>query len=411
MTTNKSFKLYKTKIKNHNIQLISYDDYFSQQLDRLEDLLDNNDDFADAVEQIGDQLMILESIEVAKDILLRTDLISQNDVTKLLQYNFPILLTPSTYADQSEKAPTNQDKRKQVNPTLILRQLFELTKTRADEKLQTSINDLKIDNIDKQLSDLIQLCSAHTSLKLRVSEFIFQHNNAEVTLESFNYSRKGASPESKIIMRDGQLHYFLTDETFPVASEIKDTHIAVMARRVRSAIAIINNSKLDQNDKSDKINSCVDLLKVFFNDVTQATDKKFIGYVEKFTKDLVQKLDNIQTTDGLLTGKKLDSYYEKNRLDGTIINNLKIESFDTTQDTDKKIVSFQQSIINILKLLWSYFPSAKLISNRDEGYNANSTSNSENKNSSSKKTNEEQTLFQRITTFFGLGAKEEKSKK
>ena len=195
---------------------------------------------------------------------------------------------------------------------------FELVKITADKKLTQEVKGLKLEDIDNQLAGLIETASAHTSLKLGIVQFKLRDdegNNQQ--LESFNYSGEGAAPKSNIIMRDARLQGELGGGVNKVAGSTPDTYIAVMAGRIRGAVALIDQSTMTDKDKDKAKQNCIDLLQVSVRTLQYttlpSTEKKAVEHLSKIVKISTNKLIDtleqqnikIQNNNKPLEGKKL----------------------------------------------------------------------------------------------------------
>ncbi|MCF8462400.1 MAG: hypothetical protein K9G11_00640 [Rickettsiaceae bacterium] len=188
---------------------------------------------------------------------------------------------------------------------------YTLAKQVADSKLGVDVVSLKLDDIDKQLADLVETCSAHTSLKLGTPQFKMAGDG----LESFNYSGDGKPPKSSVIMRDARFQDQLKQEGVyfsKVAADTPDTHIAVMAGQARGAIALIDKSTMTADEKKAAKQECIELLKQSSTGILTAPEdqkkkgKIFAGEVKDFTAALVKKLQAKQIT--IDNGEKPQSF-------------------------------------------------------------------------------------------------------
>ena len=145
--------------------------------------------------------------------------------------------------------------------------IFELAKKNANKKLLNTLGGLKDINdidIDKTLSELIQTCNAHTSLKSGVAEF-----KLDKKLKVFNYSGDTEpTPEASVIMRDARLQDFINNNTnlfkpplLRKPAHVADTYIANMAGTARGAIALIDKSDMSEEEKKTAKEECITLLK------------------------------------------------------------------------------------------------------------------------------------------------------
>ena len=176
---------------------------------------------------------------------------------------------------------------------------FFRAKLDADKKLKNQINIKEIDTkeIDKKLSQLIETCHAHASLKSGVAEY-----KLEGKLEVFNYSGNPKNtPTASVIMRDARLQDSLQGVKGVLFEQahVVDTYIANMAGVARGAIALIEKSDMAPINKENAKKQCIKLLyehseQLIKNRAKKTKNKDFakssVKEVEKFNDQILQNL-------------------------------------------------------------------------------------------------------------------------
>ena len=258
------------------------------------------------------------------DIFSRTGLVAKDELEKIDEEDHKAPTSPTKTNKpffslfSSSSASKYQYSEQQDQKKLSTKAKFDLVKKNADEKLTQTVSVLKLDGIDQQLADVIEISSAHTSLKLGIAQFKLKDaDGIDQQLESFNYSGKGEVPKSDILIRDARAQNELGDSVNKVAGSTPDTHIAVMAGRIRGAIALIDNSTMAKEDKDKAKQSCIDLFQASVRTLQDtkipATEKKAVKHFSKIVQTsnnlLIETLEKqnikIQDQDQPLKGKKL----------------------------------------------------------------------------------------------------------